>query len=284
MGEALHISVDSGWEARLDLAFERRGDNTALVGARHRGPLRVQRPFYPEGGAVPHLYILHPPGGMAPGDLLEIDVTLAAGSRALLTTPASGKVYGVGARQLAQRQSVTAEVAAGAALEWLPQDTIIFDGAEVTLATSFHLHGDARVIAWEIVTLGRRAGAAPFRSGSLIQRLELWRDGMPLLLERVPVHGGARFMSAPWGLGGHTTFGTMLASGHVDATTLATLRALGDLTGEDHWSVTALPEVLLLRYLGDDPRLALATFTAAWTILRPLLLDRPALPPRVWAT
>ena len=284
MGEALHHHDDCGWQAQLSLGFERRGGRSALTLARHFGPLRVQRPFHPEGGEVPHLYLLHPPGGIAPGDELEIDLDLGAGSRALLTTPAATKVYGVGARRLAQRQTLTARVAAGAVLEWLPQETIVFDGARVTLDSRFELTGDAGLIAWELVTLGRRAGEAPFRSGSCLQRLEVWRDGVPLLLERLPLTGDSPLLSAPWGLGGAGTFGTLLAVGRLDGAALTALRELGAAVGDRCWAVTALPELVVLRYRGDDPRRALAAFSAAWTILRPLLHGRPAVVPRIWAT
>lgn len=277
-------AIAGGWDASLALGLERRGYRTVLARARHQGPLRVQRPFHPEGMEVPHLYLLHPPGGLVPGDALDIDITLGAGSRALVTTPASGKVYGVGIRALPQRQVVTARVAAGGQFEWLPQDTIVFDGADAALTSRFRLEGDARLIAWEVITLGRQAGDIPFRRGRVRQELEVWRNGRALLLERLTAEGGSPLLKAPWGLGGHPVFGTMVAAGPIDTPTLEALRALGEEAPECRWSATALPEVTVLRYLGADARTALTCFTLAWTLLRPLLLGRAAVVPRVWAT
>lgn|SRR5690554_1301073 len=98
--------VDSGhrfdasrhWAASLTLGFCARADGdvsiTRMTTARHYGPLRVQRPFYPEGrDGCCHVYLLHPPGGVASGDSLNIDVNVGEGAHTLLTTPAANKLY-----------------------------------------------------------------------------------------------------------------------------------------------------------------------------------------------
>lgn len=275
---------DNGWRARLALGFERRDARTVLAHAEHAGPLRVQRAFHPEGPACPHVYLLHPPGGLVPGDALDIDLALAAGSRALITTPASGKVYGVGERRLPQRQTVSARVGDAATLEWLPQDTIVFDGADATLESRFDLGADARLVAWEIVTLGRAAGDAPFRQGRVRQRLNVTRHGAPLIDERIDIRGGSPMLDARWGLGGNRVFGTLVATGTVDAAGMAALRALGEARDDAFWSCTTPPGLVLARYLGCDAREALALMQSAWSLLRPVLLGSEAVPPRVWAT
>ncbi len=87
----------------------------------------VQRPFYPEGGTC-HVYLLHPPGGVVGGDQLELQVQSEPGSHALITTPAATKFYRAGPHphSLLQQNLQVRD----ATLEWLPQETIVFDGAE----------------------------------------------------------------------------------------------------------------------------------------------------------
>ncbi|HSP31384.1 MAG TPA: urease accessory protein UreD, partial [Halomonas sp.] len=82
------------WAASLALTCAQRDGATRMVQARHHGPLRVQRPFYPEGrDQACHVYVLHPPGGLVSGDALTINARVASGAHALLTTPAANKLY-----------------------------------------------------------------------------------------------------------------------------------------------------------------------------------------------
>ena len=120
---ALDCAHRAGWQARLDLGFEQRAGRTVLAHKRQFGPLTVQRPFYPEGGPC-HLYVLHPPGGVVGGDRLAVSVLVAEGAHALITTPGAAKFYrSAGPRaDVVQRLSVDA----GGALEWFPQENILF--------------------------------------------------------------------------------------------------------------------------------------------------------------
>lgn len=274
----------TGWGASLQLRVARRAGASRLVAARHEGPLRLQRPFYPEGADHPHLYLLHPPGGMVPGDSLNIDIAVDAGAAALLTTPASGKVYDVGERALPQHQRVRATVAPGAILEWLPQDTVFFNGARYTGETTIHLQGDAQVVLWEVSTLGRRAGDHPFVEGEVSQRLALYRDGKPLLLERMALTAASPLLADACGLGGARTWGTLVATGTVDKVLLERLREACEGFVPARVSVTALKPMLLARYLGECPLQALRFFETVWSLLRPAMMGRNACAPRVWAT
>src|SRR5262245_31815427 len=82
-----------GWPAELELWFEASQGKTRLKRRRHAGPLMVQRPFFPESDGTCHVYLLHPPGGVAGGDRLDMRFHLAPGSRAVLTTPGATKFY-----------------------------------------------------------------------------------------------------------------------------------------------------------------------------------------------
>jgi urease accessory protein len=276
--EALAHAPDTGWEARLELGYERRADRTVPTRRAHRGPLVVQRPFYPEGN-VCHTYVIHPPGGVVGGDSLELDVEVGEAAHALVTTPASAKFYRSAGPLATQTQAL--RVRAGGILEWLPQDTILFDGCRVETLTRVDLDAGAGFIGWELVCLGRPASGDHYGNGVCRQRLELWRAGVPLLLECSHFDGGSAALDAPWGLAGRRVTGTLLAVGADAAARDAVREALPSnaLAG-----ATLVDDVLVCRALGAQAQELLRTFTTAWEVLRPLLLDRPACEPRVWNT
>ena len=117
----------AGWQATLELGFRADDERTWLARRRHSGPLLVQRSFYPEDARLCQMVIVHPPGGVAGGDELAIDIVAEERAGVQLTTPGAGKWYRGFGRHA--RQTVRIAVAAGAMCEWLPQESIIFDGA-----------------------------------------------------------------------------------------------------------------------------------------------------------
>jgi urease accessory protein len=272
-----------GWTALLSLGFAADDGATRIARRHHRGPLVVQRAFFPEGPAVAHVYLLHPPGGMVAGDTLSVDVTVDAGAHALITTPAAGKAYRSGDQRQA-RLGQRLRVARGATLEWFPQETIVFDGAQVQLVTQIELEGDARFVGWEIVCLGRTAGGERLTHGFCQQHLELRRDGRPLVIDRTRLVGGGDLLAAPFGLGGQPVTGTMIIAPAV-AATLEPIRALAAAVElPDRAAVTVVDGAMVCRYLGASGERARGYFAAAWSIVRPLLCDRPPCPPRIWMT
>jgi urease accessory protein len=252
-----------------------------LASRRHEGPLVVQKPLYPEGGEVCHAIVVHPPAGIAGGDELEIGVRVGRGAHAQLTTPGAAKWYRSSGARASQRIALSA--AEGAALEWLPQESIVFSGALADLRTEISLEGDACFFGWEIVCLGRTGSGERFARGDCGFSTELRRDGALLWMERGRIEAGGALMESLAGLGGRQVFGTFcaaapqLAAGH-----LAACRAPRAPEGEG--AVTLLPGVLLGRFLGASAEAARAYFTELWRLLRPALAGREARPPRIWST
>src|SRR5262245_27058079 len=115
------VPAAEAWQARLQLRYERAAGSTRLTRRKHSGPLLVQKPFYPEGDEVCHSLLVHPPGGIAGGDRLEIDVAVGEGARALVTTPGAAKWYRSSGQVAEQR--ATLAVGLGASLEWFPQES-----------------------------------------------------------------------------------------------------------------------------------------------------------------
>ncbi|MVW76831.1 urease accessory protein UreD [Pseudomonas xionganensis] len=267
------------WHAELELGYARDGATTRPVLRRHKGPLRVQKHLYGEGPEVCQHIIVHPPGGIAGGDRLDISANVGAGAWAQLTSPGAAKWYRASGPAY---QSLKLRVAAGATLEWLPQESIVYAGAQAELQTDIELLGDARLLYWDIVALGRPASGERFDAGHFQARLNIRRDGQLLWHERQRVAGNDGLLDSPIGLDGQPVLATLLISGEVAGDVLERCRELkidgvrGDLS--------QLPGLLVARCLAGEALHARAWLIGLWHLLRPALLGRAAVPPRIWST
>lgn len=271
----------AGWRAELALGYERRGARSVLATRRHDGPLVVQKPLYPEGDAVCHTIVVHPPGGIAGGDELTLGVSLGDGAHALLTTPGAAKWYRSSGPWALQRLAF--EVASTAVLEWLPQETIVFDAARARLSSEVRLAADARFVGWEVLCFGRSGSGERFAHGACRLANAIWRDGRLLWRERGRFDGGSAMLESAPGLRGQPVSGTLIAAAPViDDALLAACRRQAPLRGEGE--VTRLPQLLVARYLGDSSEAARKYFVALWRVLRPALIGYEAIEPRIWST
>lgn len=269
----------SSWKASLSLGFSFEDRKTRLTRKIHDGPLVVQKPLYPEGEKVCHAVVVHPPGGIAGGDELSLQVDAGESASALLTTPGAAKWY----RSAGAWAKQSLAFGVKGMLEWLPQETIVFDGALAQTSCELDLAADAGLIGWDIVCLGRTGSGEKFRRGSYRSSVQLRREGRLLWLERARIDGGGRLLDAPAGLNGQPVFGTLFASfPKLDLEILGSMREQKPTDGGG--AVTLLPGVLLARYLGDSSEAARRYFIALWRILRPRLAGMEAVQPRIWQT
>ncbi len=272
----------ASWKAELELWFAPAAGKTRLARRRHLGPLMVQSPFHPEKDGTCHVYVLHPPGGVAGGDELALQFHLAPAARALLTTPGATKFYCT--RSGLSRQVTEIDVADGGMCEYFPQETILFDGAQAEVVTEVDLAGSAGFAGWDFFCLGRPAADERFATGRLRQRIEIRRDGRPLWVERSNLAGGSPMLGAAHALAGHTTWGTMVyVAAGPDSAAERVRAALGE-QGRGRFSVSCLAEVVVCRYLGPHAAEGKALFARAWGVLRNLSQGKAASPPRIWAT
>jgi urease accessory protein len=271
----------SGAEARgkINGEADEAGAVTAVVAA----PAALAAPRAAEPC---HLYLLHPPGGVAGGDEIELEAQVGAEAHALLTTPAAGKFY---RRGTAGGATVRQDFTVDGVLEWLPQENLFHPDASVRLSTVVRLSPGARFVGWEISCLGMPARALTLQSGSLRQGMQLWCGARPLLIENLALDQDC--VAPAWGLAGSAVLGTCLAY-PATAPDLERARAALDSWAETSTAscaptrvaCTLVDQVLVCRAIGaraDRVRLA---FTALWRALRPGLLGRDAVPPRIWAT
>ncbi len=255
------FTPDRRWSARMELDFALRQGRTTLAKMRFNGPLRVQRPFYPEAAPTNaqglaqasqpcHCCLLHPPGGLVSGDDLSLDVRLGEGAHALLTAPSASKFYAADAHNVAQRQTTDLHVAGGM-LEWLPRETIIYDGARAEMRTSVDLDNAGACIGWEMLCLGRPAASESFTHGSVRQSLMLSREGLPLLHEVLRFEGGDALQKCACGLGGQVVAATLFAVGRGAAADDTTDFAGRDLAALEE-CCTALQNMLSPKRDFDD--------------------------------
>ncbi|MBV1881557.1 MAG: urease accessory protein UreD [Pseudomonadales bacterium] len=283
----VHISHDQIYQAKTQQDLGR----SFLKHWSHHGPLKLQRAFYPEGPSICHLTLLHPPGGLVVGDQLSLDFKISEKAHGLITTPSAGKFYRSDASQRKQTQTISATLANNATLEWLPQENIIFDGANAQLDNHFLLEPSASLIGWDINCLGRPAANERFENGLFRQKLQLWQKQppnlahspqlKPLYIENSHYIGGSKPLTSKCGLQGYPVFGTFFSTHETQK--LAEIRnALAD----SHCisSASQLPNVLVCRYLGHSTEQAKTLFTRVWDIIRQEQFNRPACRPRIWNT
>ena len=275
-------SAHGAWQAHLRLGFALHDGVSRLVERTHRGPLRVQKPLYPEGDAVCHAIIIHPPGGVVGGDQLAVDATVGAGAHALLTSPGAAKWYRANGH--VSGQHIVLRAGSGAAIEWLPQESIFFDQACVRLRHEVELAVDASYIGCDIVCLGRSASGESFTTGSIRQQVQIRRGGKLLWWEQGVLAGGGALMASPLGLAGPTVCATLIAVGTpVSSSVLAAVREIVVPAGAV-FGATHMKALVVVRLLCGDSEAARRIMLAAWLLLRPAMLGRDAIVPRIWNT
>jgi len=274
------------WHGRLALHYTRDGERT-VAHDRHEGPLRVLKALYPEGPAICHHVLVHPPGGIVGGDALEIDATLATGTHVLITTPGATRFYRSAGASASQH--ATLRLADGARLEWLPLETIAYRGCIGENVVRLELAAGAETIGWDVLALGLPAADEDFDAGQFIQQLEL--PGRWLERGRIAA-SDTHLLDSPLGWAGQRVLGTAWFAAGAPLAAQRRERLLDTA----RQCITASPlvasagvtsphdNVVVLRVLAGrvEPAMALlAGVRAAW---RQAVWSLAAEPPRVWRT
>jgi len=304
----------SQWQATLELTFSHSARGTQLKRCRHKGPLYVQKPFYPEGRDLAHCYLLHPPGGVVSGDTLDITIDAQANTKTLITTPGAARIYRAREVESQQRQNITISIDKNASVEWFPMETIVYDGADAQLTTTIQLEENSHFVAWEITCLGLPAGNKPFNQGSILQTYRIEKNGLPLFIDRLQFSpeksqwfynqaGMGKATCSGFFMAGPFDFSANTKSNKANAVALPEtmpeaisetisqegltekLRALIEAQQlEKKLALTWVNDFCMVRYLGDSAFEARDSFIALWEELRPALLERKASSPGIWKT
>ncbi|WAL58195.1 urease accessory protein UreD [Thermocoleostomius sinensis] len=276
----------SAWHGQLQLTFDRPDQKTLLSRSYNQAPLKIQRPFYPEGDLC-HSVMLHTAGGIVGGDRLSVQTHLHSHAQALVTTAAAAKIYDSNGKTA--HQSTILTLAAGAYLEWLPQETILFNGALYQQTLRVNLGSEAVWLGWDLVRLGRTARGEQFTTGHWRSHTEIWQGDRLLWVDPQGIDGGSAMMNSPHGLAGASVIASLVFAGRsVPPALVEQVRDLWQtrppLTQSllPETGATRLPNGFVCRYRGHSTNEARQWLIQVWQLVRQFHLQRPICIPRVW--
>ena len=273
------------WHASLQLDYTLEGTRTVARHA-HNGPLRILQSLYPEGDAVCHNVLVHPPGGLVGGDTLDITATVGPGAHGLVTTPGATRFYRSTGELALQRTHLT--LAEGARLEWLPLEALCYNACNAENHLTLNLAPGAECMGWDVTALGLPHAGQPFETGRFVQHIEapgLW-------LERGVIDAADhRLLESPLGLAGQRCMaslffvvGTPLERARRD-TALDAARAVMDAHALKASAGATSPngQVLVVRALAPQVEPAMQLLQQVRAAWRAALWQLDAEPPRIWA-
>ena len=273
------------WHASLQLDYTLEGTRTVARHA-HNGPLRILQSLYPEGDAVCHNVLVHPPGGLVGGDTLDISATVGPGAHGLVTTPGATRFYRSTGERALQRTHLT--LAEGARLEWLPLEALCYNACNAENHLTLNLAPGAECMGWDVTALGLPHAGQPFETGRFVQHIEapgLW-------LERGVIDAADhRLLESPLGLAGQRCMaslffvvGTPLERARRD-TALDAARAVMDAHALKATAGATSPngQVLVVRALAPQVEPAMQLLQQVRAAWRAALWQLDAEPPRIWA-
>ena len=273
------------WHARLQLDY--RMEAGRCVGRfEHDGPLRILQSLYPEGDAICHNVVVHPPGGLVGGDTLEIAVRAREGAHGLITTPGATRFYRSDGETALQTTRLVLD--AGARMEWLPLEAICYSGCLTENRLAMELAPGSELIGWDVTALGLPEAGQPFARGRLLQHLEVpghW-------LERGRIESAdARLLDGPLGLDGRRCLATLFLVSGSDiprprrelALELARQVIEADPLAASAGATAPGPRVIAVRVLAPLVEPAIALLKSVHASWRKALWQLPATLPRSWA-
>jgi urease accessory protein len=217
------------------------------------------------------------------GDCLDVRISNRGGARSLLTTPGATKCYRCDGQSVTVNQTIVVDE--DASCEWLPQETILFDGADLRQRTRFEVAKTGSLVAWDTLVLGRWAAGEAFTRGRWQQRLELYRDGQPLVCERTDLRPNQAEVQAPWGLSGSPVLASLYFVNDDAELHESLLKDVRDARLErtsfagTHWDC-----ISIYRYVGSSPEEARSLTETVWTMYRNHLGRTEGHRPRIWLT
>lgn len=264
-----------------EVAYGGGQDGARLKFLYQRDPLRILFPR-PAPNDLPLAVFVTTSGGLVGGDRLELTGRAEAGTAVQMTAQAAEKVYRSTGADC--RIDVTLTCDDGGWLEWLPQETIVFDGARLVRRTHADVAAGGRLLAGEFLVFGRAAMGESFDTGLLRDEWELRRDGRLVWADAFCLDGDIpATLAHPAGLAGATAVATVIYVGDDAPGALDLARRLLAVVGEAvRVGASIVNGVLVARFLSADGFALRAAFGAFWAAFRNELTNLPAKLPRIW--
>lgn len=272
------MSSKSSWIAELDLVFNNNTNKTFVESQKHIGPLTIQKPFYPADNSC-HVYILHPPGGVATNDNLNISVKTNNNAQVLLTGNGATKFYNSANHISYFEQNFI--VKDNSCLEYLPLENIFFNGANVEINTSYKLYDTASMAHWEIFCLGREVSNERFEKGSIQNKIQITVNDKLIIFDNSIIN--KNYIDSISGLRGYNYFGTFIIS-NATKDIIADIKNMVDDESDYICGITNIENILIVRCLANKQRIIMSLFISIWKTMRPLVFNKNAVLPRIWAT
>ncbi len=273
------------WNATLSLDYTLQAGKT-VAHFRHDGPLRILQSLYPEGDAVCHNVLVHPPGGLVGGDTLDIAVTAAAGSHGLITTPGATRFYRSAGDTALQRTRLRLEAEARA--EWLPMEALCYSGCLAENHLRLDLAPGAELMGWDVTALGLPSANQPFEHGSFCQHIEL----PGVWLERARIRADdLLLLNSPLGLAGQRCIATLFfaAGSKLERQRRQLALDLARQVLETHPLSAAAgatspdAQVVVVRVLAPLVEPAMGLLKQVWKAWRQHFWEKDAPSPRIWS-
>jgi urease accessory protein len=273
------------WHAQLNLNYRLEAARS-VARHQHSGPLRILQSLYPEGDAVCHNVLVHPPGGLVGGDTLDIQIDVAPGAHGLITTPGATRFYR--SNGAAALQDTRIHVAPDGRLEWLPSEAICYNQCQAENRLRFQLAPGAELMGWDVTAFGLPQAQQPYTQGHFCQHLEL--PGIWLERGRIDA-SDQRLLDSPLGLAGHRCMASIffLTGSKLDnarrAAALDVARQVIDQHALHPSAGATSPhgQVVVVRALAPLVEPAMDLMKQVWAAWRAHFWQMSATKPRIWA-
>lgn len=258
---------------RLAVQADTGTEITRLADLYHAHPMRALFPRAAPGDPFTAA-LATVSGGLAGGDQVEIDLTVGRGADMLVVSQAAEKVYRA-IDGLETRVDVSIAVAADATLEFLPQETILFDGARQHRTLRVSLEGEGgRLLAGDMTVYGRGAMGEIFTRGHARETWTIDHDGVPLWRDSSFVTG--EVLAHPFGLDGAAAMGTIISVASDPEAVRDVSRDAAGFFADVSIGATTLGPLTVVRLIGRDAAATRIAFQGLWVRLRHHALGRPA--------